>query len=194
MIASSTLFIILSSILTLVSPLFYARAILIGEAKPHRTTCLVLLIITALSTTSLLASHNTVAVWLAGVSTLQSIVIFSLSIKYGMGGWEKMDVICLIIALIGIIVWQTTNNPILGLYFSILADLTGMVPSIIKTYRFPETEIATYFALDSMAGIFSLLAVGSFIFADISYPIYIFLINALMAVLVLLPRLRKTNN
>lgn len=186
-----TILIVLSSALTLISPLFYGRAILNGEARPHRTTCLVLLLITALSTSSLVAEHNTVAVWLAATSTLQSIVIFMLSIKYGMGGWEKLDMVCLLIALAGIVAWQTTQNPLLGLYFSILADFTGMIPSIVKTYRFPETEIATYFSIDSVAGILSLLASVTLTLADIAYPIYIFLINGLMAVLVLLPRFAK---
>ena len=84
-----TLFIVMSSCLALISPLIYARAIFRGEAKPHRTTRFVLFLITALSTASLLANHNTVAVWLAGVSFLQAIFIFVLSIKYGMGEWQR---------------------------------------------------------------------------------------------------------
>ncbi|MBI4835687.1 MAG: hypothetical protein HY817_00345 [Candidatus Abawacabacteria bacterium] len=184
------LFIVISSILALISPIIYARAILKGEAKPHRTTRFVLLIITALSTASLLANNNTVAVWLAGVSTLQAIIIFILSIKQGMGGWAKLDILCLVIALVGVVAWQTTNNPLIGLYCSILADFTGMVPALIKTYRLPKTEIATFFALDTVAAIFTLLATTIFSMENIAYPIYIFLINLVMCSLIVTPRLR----
>jgi len=83
------IFIIISSLLALISPVIYAKAILRGDAKPHRTTRIVILLITVLATASLFAQHNTVAIWLAGVSTLQAIVIFALSIKRGMGGWAK---------------------------------------------------------------------------------------------------------
>lgn len=82
-------FIVISSLLALISPLVYAKAIVKGEAKPHRTTRLILLVITLLATISLFAQNDTVAIWLAGVSALQSIIIFILSIKYGMGGWGK---------------------------------------------------------------------------------------------------------
>lgn len=181
-------FIFVSSVLALISPIVYGRAILRGEAKPHRTTRLVLLIITILSTASLLANHNTVAVWLAGVSTLQAVVIFVLSIKRGMGGWAKLDIACLGIALIGILAWQMSKNPAVGLYFSILADFTGVVPSLIKTYRFPKTEIATFFALDICASFFTLLALRTYTPADIAYPIYILLINATMTLLIISPR------
>lgn len=185
-------FIFLSSSLALISPLIYAKAILKGQAKPHRTTRFVLLIITLLATASLLAQHDTVAVWLAGVSALQAILLFILSIKHGMGGWAKIDVLCLIIALAGIVIWQTTKEPALALYASIAADFTGMIPAIIKTYKYPHTEIWSFFLLDVFAAIFSLLAVKAWTVQEFSYPLYIMIINSLMVLLIMRPKfLRK---
>jgi hypothetical protein len=187
----STFFIIISSLLAFISPLIYSHAILKGDAKPHRTTRLVLLIITSLATASLFAQHDTVAVWLAAVSTFQSIIIFGLSIKYGMGGWGKIDVLCLGIAMLGIVLWQTTKNPVLALYASIAADFTGMIPALIKTYHFPKTEIWTFFALDTVAALFSLAAIRVWTTQGISYPIYIMLINSAMVFFILRPKLIK---
>lgn len=184
----STTFIVISSLLALISPLIYAKAILKGEAKPHRTTRLVLLVITSLATASLFAQGDTVAIWLAGVSTIQSIIVFALSIKYGMGGWDKSDLLCLGIALLGIVLWQTTKNPVLALYASIAADFTGMVPALIKTYRFPKTEVWSFFALDTVAAIFSILAVQTRNVQGLSYPIYILLINFAMVLLIVRPQ------
>jgi hypothetical protein len=182
-------FIFLSSLLAFISPLIYAKAILKGRAKPHRTTRFVLLIITSLATASLFAQHNTVAIWLAGVSTLQAILLFVLSIRHGMGGWAKMDFLCLIIALAGIVLWQTTKEPSLALYASIAADFTGMVPAIIKTYKFPHTEIWSFFLLDVFAAIFSLLALKAWTVQEFSYPLYIMIINSIMVLLVIRPKL-----
>jgi len=182
------IFIIISSLLALISPVIYAKAILKGEAKPHRTTRLVLLLITSLATASLFAQHNTVAIWLAGVSTLQAIVIFALSIKHGMGGWAKSDMICLVIALLGIGLWQTTKQPTLALYAAIAADFTGMVPAIIKTYKFPKTEIWSFFFLDTVAAIFSLMAIKNWRIEEFSYPLYLMLINLAMVLLIIIPR------
>lgn len=181
------IFILISSILALISPIVYARAILKGEARPHRTTRLVLLIITALTTASLFAQHNSVAVWLAGVSTFQSIIIFALSLKWGMGGYSKSDIICLIIAFVGIILWQITKIPVVALYFAISADFMGMVPAIIKTYKFPHTEVYLFFLLDVFAGIFSLMAIRQWTVAEVSYPVYILLINLIMVLIIIRP-------
>lgn len=186
-----TVFIVISSILALISPLIYAKAILRGKAKPHRTTRIVLLLISSLATVSLFAQHDTVAIWLAGVSTVQSVLIFILSIKHGMGGWAKEDLLCFGIALLGIILWQTTNQPSLALYASIAADFTGMVPALIKTYRFPETEIWSFFLLDVFAATFSLLAVKSWTVTQFSYPLYLLIINLVMVLLIIRPKILK---
>jgi len=185
------LFIAFSSILALISPLIYSAAILKGRAKPHRTTRFVLLLVTSLTTASLLAQHNTVAIWLAGVSTLQSILIFVLSLKYGMGGTAKTDITCLLIALIGIILWQVTRNPVVALYFAIGADFIGMIPALIKTYRFPHTEVWTFFLLDVFAAIFNLFALRKWSLEEYSYPLYIMIINFVMVLLIIKPALSK---
>ena len=177
--------ILLSSLIALISPIIYARAIFFFFSKPHRTTRLVLLTITLLSTFALFAQHDTVAIWLAGVSALQAIFIFILSLKYGMGGYSITDGLCLVVAIIGILFWQITQNPTVGLYFAILADFTGMVPSLIKTYKMPHTEIYMFFLLDVFAGFFNLLAVKQWTASEVSFPLYIMLINLAMVVLVL---------
>lgn len=188
-----TAFIVISSLLALISPVVYSRAILKGEAKPHRTTRFILLLITLLATASLFAQGDRVALWLAAVSALQSILIFALSIKFGMGGWEKKDILCVVIALAGIVLWQTTKNPVLALYAAILADFTGMIPALIKTYHFPKTEVWTFYLLDVFAAIFSLLAVKELTIQQASYPIYIMIINLMMVALIIKPAQSKEN-
>lgn len=182
-------FLVLSSLTALISPLVYARAILKGEAKPHRTTRLVLLLITSLTTASLFAQGDRVAIYLAGISTFQSILIFILSLRYGMGGWAKTDLLCLFISLLGIILWKTTSNPTLALYAAIAADFTGMVPALIKTYHFPETEVWSFYLMDVFAAFFNLLALRGWTLKEFSYPIYIMLINLGMVFLVIRPKL-----
>ena len=184
-----SVFIVISSLLALISPIVYSIAIFKGEAKPHRTTRFVLLLITSLTTASLFAQKNQVAIYLAGVSTIQSIMIFTLSLKRGMGGWSKTDMLCLFIALIGIALWRITENPVVALYCAIGADFTGMVPALAKTYKFPKTEVWTFYLLDVFAAFFILLALETWTLQEYSYPIYIMLINLVMVILIVRPGL-----
>ncbi len=192
MLPYKSVFIVISSALALTSPFFYIQSILKGVTKPHRTTRFVVLLITVLSTVSLYASHDRVAFWLSLVSMLQAIPIFFLSLRYGMGGWARTDIACLVIALIGIVLWRTTSNPILGLYSAIIADFVGYIPAIIKTWRFPHTESWIFFSFDTVAGIFSTLAVATWTSSQYAYPLYIFAINFLMVLLIVVPRKQES--
>jgi hypothetical protein len=183
-----TIFIVISSTLALISPIIYSLAIIRGRVKPHRTTRFVLLVISILATASLFAQHNQVAIWLAAIAALQAIAIFSLSLKQGMGGWSKSDIVCLVLALAGIVLWQITKNPVIALYFAVAADFIGMIPAIIKTYRWPKTEIWIFFTLDVFAAIFSLLALKQWTITEYLYPLYIMFINLFMAILIVTPR------
>jgi hypothetical protein len=187
------IFLILSSALVSISYIVYALAIIKGKAKPHRTTRLVFVITTSLVFASLLAQQNQVAVWLAGISASLSFLIFLLSFKFGMGGWSKSDIACLFIALAGIIAWQITENPLIGLYFAIGSDFTAMVPTLIKTYRFPETETWIFFFINVIAISLNLLAIKNFVFQEYLYPLYLLLANISMVILILRPKFLKSN-
>lgn len=179
----TSIYLFLSILLPLLSPIPYILSILKGDAKPHRTTRLVILATTCLTTLSLIIQHDQTALWLSLVSTIQAVIIFSLSIKYGIGGWTTRDIACLTIAGIGILAWQTTQNPSMALYFAILADFIGMLPTIIKTLHNPETELWYFFGIDTLAGIFNLLAMPHFTVHTVTFPFYIVCINGLVALL-----------
>lgn len=173
-----------AAILALIAPIVYIRAILRGEAKPHRTTRFVLMVITFLTVTALFANGDRIGVWLAAASAIQAVVIFGMSIKYGMGGGDRIDILCLIIAMFGIVLWQVTKQPILALYFGVAADFVGGIPLFIKTWRHPETEIWSYYAFDVAGSLLILLATTTLSIETLTYPVYIFAINLFVIFLI----------
>lgn len=185
----NTLLIGLSIFLALISYVVYVRAILAGDAKPHRTTRFCTALITILAVVSLYAQGSTVAVWFSGVFAVGSIIIFLLTIKYGMGGWAKTDIICLVISLLGIIIWQITKDPVYGLVASIAADLFGQIPMLIKTHKYPETEVWTFYFLDVLSAFFSIVASGAGGIKELAYPLYIMAIDGFTILLILRPRI-----
>lgn len=181
----SLILIILSSVLAFVSYIVYIIAILRGYAKPHRTSRFCTAFITILSMASLVAQGSTVAVWLSVVFAVGSLIIFILTIWYGMGGWAKSDIVCLAISVMGIIFWRATSNPMYGLIFFIGADFAGQVPMLIKTYRFPETEVWTFYFLDVLAALCSLAAMSSWMVREFAYPLYVVFLDCFIIFLIL---------
>jgi hypothetical protein len=131
------------------------------------------------------AQGDRVVVWFLGICVVQSLVMLLMSIKWGMGGWAKTDILCLIIALVGIVLWRLTDNPALGLYGAVTADLAGMIPALIKTYHLPETEYWLSYAFDLAAILLTGLAIQNGGFNEYLYPVYLFLVNSLMMIFLL---------
>ncbi len=180
-----SILIAISVLIVIYANVVYSLAILRGDAKPHRTTRFVVLLIELLTVATLYAQGNTTAIYLSGIYTICSLVLFALSIKYGMGGWEKADILCLCIAVLGIVFWKLTNNPFLGLCFSILADFAGCVPAFIKTYKHPETEVWTFYGIGLLAIVINMLAIEYWTISEVIYPVYIALINIIMIYFIL---------
>ena len=183
--------VVLSSISVLISYFLYEWAMVKGKAKPHRTTRLVILIITALGASSLFAQNDRVVAIFLSICAVQSLVMFVMSLKWGMGGWAPIDVLCLAIALVGIILWRVTSNPVLGLYGAVGADLAGMIPALIKTYRLPKTEYYLTYVFDLIAILFTTVAIRNGGFNEYLYPAYLLAVNALMLVFILRPKISK---
>jgi len=186
-----TILVTVSSLFVCCAYIVYAVAIWKGAAKPHRTTRFVVLLIEALTTATLFAQGNTTAIWLSGAFTLCSTVTFVLSLKNGMGGWATTDLLCLTIALVGILCWKITANPLTGLFFSIAADFSGCIPTLIKTYKYPQTEVWTFYGIGLLAVILNMIAIEKWTVGEYAYPLYIMLINTAMIILILRKDIQK---
>jgi hypothetical protein len=105
-----------------------------------------------------------------------------MSLWRGMGGAAVADWVCFVIAALGIAGWKVTGDPIVGVWFSILADLSAYFPAFIKTWNHPHTESPWYYALSGLAAFFSLIAYR--IEAASIFQIYITLCCIVMVVLI----------
>jgi len=151
----------LSTILITAAGLIYCASIIRGRTKPHRTTRFVVLVILTLSFVSILADHaNTGAKVYSGILFVSAIAFLALSFRsgFGMGGTSVFDWVCLAVALAGVAAWQIAGNPILGIWFALLADLVAYLPAYVKTWRQPDTESPWLYALSALASFLSLIA------------------------------------
>jgi hypothetical protein len=158
----SAFLLVIAALLQITGSSIYMASILRGRSKPHRVTRLVLAFVLLLSFTSVLAAHGNLGAKLyGGITAAFGVGFFLLSIKKGMGGAKPLDWICFALAMIGVISWQITNNPLLGIWLASLADLVAYLPAFVKTWQHPHTE---------SPWLYSLAAVGVFL-SIIAYPI-----------------------
>ncbi len=177
-----------AGIVTAVAFVPYMISTLKGKTKPQRATFAIWAAVGIVSLASYIASGATDTIWVVWAYAILGIVVFILSLKYGVGGFEKLDVICLSGAAIGIILWITTSDPHYALYLSVLCELLGYIPTIKKTYYQPETEDKLAWIIAWFGGFLNLFAINALAFDIIIYPAYVILIDTVVVLLILVPR------
>lgn len=189
------IFLILSVLIGCMSPTIGIWSILKGKFKPQRTTRFLLLLVSFLFMGTLLAQGDRNAIYIIFVIFVGNLIIFLLSIKRGVGGTTKFDILVLSMALISLAVWLFTNNPVLGLLMSIITNFIAFLPTVIKSWKTPETEEWRVYGFYVLASLFTVLSISSFTFGKVSSPIYAMCMNSTVALIILLRKryLKKWN-
>jgi len=168
---------LLSAVIFPISYFPYVRDTLRGKTKPERASWFIWATLGAIAFFSQLAKGATDSLWLSGLGTFYSILIFLLSVRYGVGGFTKRDIVALCVAGIGLLLWSITKEAAIALFLVIIVDSAGAILTIIKSYEKPESETLITWVLDGTAGLLSALSVGSLNIILLAYPLYICLAN-----------------
>jgi hypothetical protein len=181
---------VLAAVLSVADTIPYVRDTLRGSTRPHRGTWLIwgtLAIVVVLSQRADGASWSLVMVVTDAVLTL---LIFGLSIRRGVGGVTRGEAAMIAIAALGVAGWVIADAPVVATAGVILADLTGAALMVPKTWRDPASETLSTFAFASAAGLLAAGAVGALDASLLLYPMYFFVVNGALALLIVVARSR----
>jgi len=178
---------ILSSIFVLIGGIPYLRDIYKRKAHPHVLSWIGWAFITALGAFAMLAEGSQWAVAILFANTLLCLVIAGYSIVKKVGVWSTTmwDFVFFGLGILGLILWQTLHIPVLALICAIVADFSFGFPTIIKTYKDPDSETSFVWLTATISGLLSLFAVKGFAFSEVAYPLYLFLYDGTVLLLVL---------
>lgn len=175
----------IGGVLMIISIIPYFRSILKGNTKPHRMTYFIWTILILIAFFSQMAKGGNWSLLLTAGDGVAVLATFILSIKFGVGGLEKRDIISMVGVIISLILWYLTKEPAVALFLIILIDLIGLNLTFVKTWKNPETENWVAWAMCATGGFFGVLAVGSYNFILLSYPVYICLANLSLTIVII---------
>lgn len=166
----------------------YVWSILKHHTRPSRTSYGIWAVIQTIGLISYIAAGATTTIWAFSVLTVNAFVIFGLSLKYGMGGRNRFDIPCLLVAGIAIALWVTSDNPALAVYLSTLASFIGYLPTIKKAYLLPNTENTLSWCMYVVSAALNVFALTSLAPAIVLPPLCSFIASVIMASLLIFPR------
>jgi hypothetical protein len=171
------IFAILSGLILLAGAPPYLIDILKGKTKPERATWFIWSVLGTIAFISQTSLHGGWSLVFVGLDGAGSIVVFLLSLKYGVGGWSRLDKAGLVIATMGVVISLLAHDAVIALCGVVLADVAGVVLTVHKTFLHPSSETSiTWFFLGSSA-LLGALAVGKVQFDLLLYPAYLAIAN-----------------
>lgn len=179
-------FIILGVIIGSIGMISYLIDTIKGKVKPNRVTWL----LWALAPLIAFAAEIKQGVGLHSLMTFSvgfgPLLIFSASFLNKKAYWKltKLDYICGGLSILGLILWFITKIDNLAILFAIFADATAAIPTIVKSWKAPETENYKVFFFGTINASLTLLAIKIWSFAHYAFPIYIFVLCVFLAILI----------
>ncbi len=179
-------FVIAGAIIAAIGGLSYLIDTIKGKVKPNRVSFLMW----SLAPLIAFVAELKQGVGLQSLMTFEvgflPLTIFIASFFNKNAKWKltRFDLTCGVLSLIGLILWYITASGNVAIVFSILADGLAALPTVVKSFNFPETESSwTYFS-SSLSAAITLLTIKVWDLANAGFPLYILLVTLLISVLV----------
>lgn len=182
-------FIILSVAIRLISGGRYAWGVVNGRARPNAVTWLLWGLTPLIAFFAGLQNGFNTQSFILLALAISPLTIFGITVlKTGLRKHlTPFTLTCGAIALIGIVLWMVTDNPILAIIFSIVADIFASLPTLRKAYQDPASEYALPYFLSMVSMIVALLTVQEWIFTVYGFPLYMLCINGVLLGFATLP-------
>lgn len=172
---------------------FYIVAIIKGTTKPSRATWFIWAFIGLVLALSYDASGAENTIWVPVSEAIAPTIIALLSIKYGVGGADKIDFLAFVGSVISLILWWIFNSPLIALVSNLAIDFFAALPTVKKSWTTPSDEDRFAWTITSVGNIFNLFAIDKFVFAVIIYPVYTIIIDGIITAELYRPIFKKNN-
>lgn len=151
---------------------------------PNRATWFIWAAIGIITAMSYKASGATDTVWFPVAYAVGFSVIALLSIKYGEGGFNLTDGLCLMGSILAGLGWWYFRAPEVALAASLLIEALASIPTILKSWREPWKENKLAWSLAVFASVLNVFALdwNEAGFWVILLPLYILTLNALITI------------
>ena len=177
----------LGAVLNLVGSTTYAWNTIKGRTKPNRVTWFLWALAPLIAFGAMV---NEGVVPLDGLMTFMvgfgPLIIFISSFVNPKSIWKitPFDMFCGGLSILGIIAWMLTRTGSVAIFFSIMADGLALLPTLIKAWREPETENHVVFRNAAISAAITLLALKTYDFKHLGFPIYILISCAALYVII----------
>lgn len=181
----------LAVVCELVSAVLYYRDIYRGNTKPHLYTMVIWAILAGIVCAGSLVAGAGAGAWGTGASFLFCASLVPIAMYRGTTDITRLDGIFLAAALVAIVPWLITKNPLWSVVFATFIDWLGMLPTMRKTYNAPRSESLSSWLLALTRSVLQIVALNAYNVTTIIYLAEVLVSDSLL-VGIIVSRRRKS--
>lgn len=179
-------FVIIGVILTFIGSLSYILDTITGKVQPNKVTWLFWSFAPFVAFVAEIKQGVGLTSLLTFTVGIIPLLIFFISFINKKSHWKLglFDLICASLSFCGILLWYLSKAPNIAILFSILADASAGLPTIVKAFYAPETESYLIYFLGMISAVITLLTIKSWTLAQYGFPLYIGILDLSLVVLI----------
>jgi hypothetical protein len=178
--------IIIGVLLAVIGSIQYLVDTIRGRTKPNRVSWLIWSASPMIGAIASFMDGAGLAIMPAFMAGFLPLLIFISSFfnknSYWKLGW--FDYICGALAVAALVVFIVAEDATVTIIFAIVSDALACVPTVIKSYRHPETESGLFFLLGAASQVTGFIALEAWSFTTAGLLIYIFGMDIMFSILI----------
>jgi len=180
--------VLLSALISLSGAYAYIRDMFRGKSKPNLVTwglwAFAPLIATGAALSASADGWATVRIFISGFGPL---LIFTVAFFIPQSYWKlhSIDFICGALSLVAIFAWLAAGSPVLAILLAAMADLLATLPTLIKAWKYPETETFYTYFVGLFTAIIIIPAIPVWNIENAAFQVYLIIANTALSMVVL---------
>ena len=169
-------------LINLICTVWYIRGIFYSGTKPNLVSWFIWTLAPFIGVFLQLkagAGLSTLSVFMAGFGPLL-VLLFSIFNKNAYWKITRFDLTCGLISLLALVLYIFTHKLGISIFFAIFSDGLAAIPTIKKSWNFPETESSSTYLGGIINNTLSLLIIKNWIFSIYSFSVYLIIINIII--------------
>lgn len=185
--------VVVSTAISLSGAFAYIRDMLRGKSTPNLVTwglwAFAPLVATGAALSADADGWSTVRIFVSGFGPLL-ITITALFISKRYWKLSFFDYACGSLSLLAVAVWLLADSPVLAILLAAVADLFATVPTVLKAWKYPETETPYTYFVGLLTASIVLPAIPVWNIENASFQIYLLIANTALFVAVIRKRVK----
>jgi hypothetical protein len=178
----------LSVVLGLIAYAVYFKGIFANRIKPHVFSWLIWGVVVAIAFAAQVVKGGGAGTWNTCVTALMCFVITGLAYPRGTKDFSIYDWASLLGAFAALLLWVLAKEPTGSVIILCLVNIFGTMPTLRKSYEYPQEESALAFTLNGLKFVVAIMALQSYSIATWLFPLTVFWGNVAIVSVILIRR------